>query len=142
MIALMTEYSKEDRPMDVVVAAGEIDIGTMSVEEVIKDVKALKSWVMNQNTDNTCAFMGINMPPHDKNGLPQTAVMRQRCYSLNHRYMELNGTLLAPQWGAWGAKHGDSKNPDYKPKMGYWTKTLLVDERAQGSGSLAFADNR
>ena len=26
--------------------------------------------------------------------------------------------------------------------MGYWTKTLLGDEQAQGSGSLAFADNR
>ena len=61
---------------------------------------------------------------------------------MNSKFMELNGPLMAPQWGAWGARHGTDKNPDYRPKMGYWMKMFLGDERAQGSRSLAFADNK
>ena len=46
LIALRTEYGKEDRPIDVLVAAGEIDVFTMTVPEIENDVKSLKSWVM------------------------------------------------------------------------------------------------
>ena len=70
----------------------------------------MKKWVMDKNPDNTCAFVGVNMPPHDKNGLPQTALMRKRCYTLNGKYMELNGPLMAPQWGASGARHGTNES--------------------------------
>ena len=51
LIALKTEYLKEDRPMDILV-----DIFTMTVPETEKDVKTLKSWVMQKNSANTCAF--------------------------------------------------------------------------------------
>ena len=105
LMALKTEYTHESRPLDVVVAAGEIDISMVTVDEVIKDVKELKKWVMDKNPDNTCAFVGVNMPPHDKNGLPQTTLMRRRCYDMNSKFMELNIPLMAPQCGAWGARH-------------------------------------
>ena len=49
--------------------------------------------LLNQNINNTCAFVTVPMIPFDKNGVPIITAMRQTIYDLNFKIQRMNGEL-------------------------------------------------
>ena len=86
-LALRTEYSEANRPLDVLVIAGQEDILTTGTDEVMSALMDLKRWVIQHNVENTCEFVTLPVSPNPTNNDMLVTMYRQVIWDLNSRLM-------------------------------------------------------
>ena len=97
----------------------------------------MKRWVLDQNSNNTCAFVTVPMIPFDKNGVLIIKAMTQTIFDINFKIQRMNGELTPPHFHSWGVRStGHEEGTKFRPKTGLWAEMLLV----RGSGSAVLRD--
>ena len=130
----------EQRPMDVLVIAGEIDTEWSMGEMIFTSLLKIRDWVMKKNIHNTCVFSTIPTIPHDVKGATPIQLLRARTHDLNDRIIRYNQKegFTPPKFNTWGVREtGYGKETTIKFKKGDWEE-ILLGENTRGCNSLCF----
>lgn len=111
--AIVAEYRRSPKPLNVLVVSGINDIlRGRPVEHILDDMYRLKCSVMKWNDVNLVAFSTIFTPP-------KLFTERSAVFALNNGIMDLNEegprgdlTRFSPRFHSWGLKSGTNKQPE------------------------------
>ena len=102
-MAFLTDYSTEERPIDLLVVLCGMDITGMRRKEILYTLSRIKQWVQGQNRESTCAFTTIPINPIG--GLHRNVKHDfEEMLILNREIITLNGDKKPPMFHTWGIK--------------------------------------